>query len=246
MSRVQDAHAVYQSLQLGERISIRDAGFRMSNQRQDCHSKKRESTLREIMGALGKLETFIRNNEMDGKTTSRFTLDYFPRNRAWRDESWKGSWRMWLLSEHKRNRWCARKPTISATMKRRSAAELESGIGGEMVRTKETNAADPDEQKAAQGTAVEGMSPIDTTAEEEVMQGLREIVSTLLEDALLGNLNCARLLMDRPGKAGQVRASEKEMPGISLADAWSAEPDWVGESSEGQAETAAGSREPEE
>jgi hypothetical protein len=94
-----------------------------------------------------------------------------------------------------------------------------------MVRTKETNAADPDEQKAAQGTAVEGMSPIDTTAEEEVMQGLREIVSTLLEDALLGNLNCARLLMDRPGKAGQVRASEKEMPGISLADAWSAEPE---------------------
>jgi hypothetical protein len=69
-------------------------GFRVANQSQDCHFKKCELTLQEIMRALGKLETFIRNYEMKGKATSRCTLDYFPRNRAWKDESWKGCWRM--------------------------------------------------------------------------------------------------------------------------------------------------------
>ncbi len=147
-----------------------------------------------------------------------------------------------FLNEHK-GEMCAREPAKSATMERRGAAEQKSGIGGEMVRTKETNAADPDEQKATQGTFVEGMSPIDTTAEEEVIQGLHQIVSAMLENALMGNINCARVLM---GRSEKVRASEKELPCISLADSWSAEPEWVGESSEAGAETAAGSREPEE
>jgi hypothetical protein len=131
-------------------------------------------------------------------------------------------------------------------MEGRSAAEQKSGIGGEMVRTQETNAADPDEQQATQGTAVEGMSLIETTTEERLLKGFRDIVSTLLENALLGNVNGARLLAGLSEKAGQVGASEKELPGISLADAWLAEPEWAGESSEAQAETAAGSREPEE
>jgi hypothetical protein len=131
-------------------------------------------------------------------------------------------------------------------MARRSAAERKSGIGGEMVRTQETNAAEPDVQKATQGTAVEGMAPIETTAGEDLDQKFHDVVSTLLENAVLGNVNCARLLADLSEKAGQARASEKELPGISLADAWLAEPEWVGESSEAQAETAAGSREPEE
>src|SRR5580704_18775977 len=131
-------------------------------------------------------------------------------------------------------------------MERRSAAEQKSGIGGEMVRTKETNAADPNEQKATHGTAGEGMPLVETTVEEEVRQDLGKIVPTLLENALLGNMNCARLLMGRSEKAGQARASEKELPGMSIADAWLAEPEWMGESNEAQAEMAAGSREPED
>jgi hypothetical protein len=58
-------------------------------------SKKRVPALQEIMSTLGKLETFIRNTKMNGKTTSRFELDYFPRNLAWKAKSWKGCWRMW-------------------------------------------------------------------------------------------------------------------------------------------------------
>ena len=131
-------------------------------------------------------------------------------------------------------------------MERRSAAERKSGIGGEMVRTKETNGADPDVQKATQGTAVDGMPLIETTAEEDLDRKFHDVVSTLLENVLLGNVNWARPLADLSEKAGQARASEKEPPGISLVDAWLAEPEWVGESSEAQAETAAGSREPEE
>jgi hypothetical protein len=131
-------------------------------------------------------------------------------------------------------------------MERRSAAEQKSGIGGEMVRTKETNAVDPNEQKATKGIGEEGVSLIGTTAEQELRQDLHEVLSRLLENALLGSVNCTRLLVDLPEKAGQAGASENELPGISIADAWLAEPEWVGESSEAEAETAAGSREPEE
>jgi hypothetical protein len=115
-----------------------------------------------------------------------------------------------------------------------------------MVRTKETNAADPDVQRATQGTAIEGKPLIEKTAEEDLDRKFHDVVSTLLENAILANVNCARLLADLSEKARQVRASEKEPAGISLADAWLAEPEWVGESSEAQAEMAAGSREPEE
>jgi hypothetical protein len=131
-------------------------------------------------------------------------------------------------------------------MERRRAAEQKSGIGGEMVRTKETNAADPNEQKTTKGTGEEGVSLIETTAEQGLRQDLHEVLSRLLENALLGSVNSTRLLVDLPEKAGQAGASEKELPGISIADAWLAEPEWVGESSEAEAETAAGSREPEE
>ncbi len=101
-------------------------------------------------------------------------------------------------------------------------------------------------QKATQGTAIEGKPLTEITAEEDLYRKFHDVVSRLLENALLANVNCARLLADLSEKAGQVRASEKEPPGISLTDAWLAEPEWVGESSEAQAETAAGSREPEE
>jgi hypothetical protein len=131
-------------------------------------------------------------------------------------------------------------------MERRSAAEQKSGIGGKMVRTKETNAADPDEQRAAEGTAVDGVSQTGTMAEAAVRQGLCEVILTLLENVLLGNVSCSRLFVEMSERTGQVHASEKELPGISLADTWLAEPEWGGESSEAKAETAAGSREREE
>jgi hypothetical protein len=115
-----------------------------------------------------------------------------------------------------------------------------------MVRTIETNAADPDEQKATRETTGE-VSPNGTSAEQELGQDIHEVVvSAMLESALLGNTNSSRLWVGRSEKAGQLNASENEHPGISIADAWLAEPEWVGESSEAEAEMAAGSREPEE
>lgn len=71
-----------------------------------AYPKKRELTLQEIMGVLGKLETFIRNTKMNGKTTSRFALDYFPRNRAWKAKSWKGCFRMWRFERAHWERLC--------------------------------------------------------------------------------------------------------------------------------------------
>jgi hypothetical protein len=178
--------------------------------------------------------------------TSRFSWTTFRGIARGKMNPGKGPGGCGCLNEHKGNRKCAREATKSATMERRSAAERKSGIGGEMVRTKETNAADPDVQKATQGTAIEGMPLIEITAEEDLDRKFHDVVSALLENALLANVNCARPLADLLEKARQAGASEKEPPGISLADAWLAEPEWVGESSEAQAETAAGSREPEE
>jgi hypothetical protein len=131
-------------------------------------------------------------------------------------------------------------------MERRGAAEQKSGIGGKMVRTNESNAADLDNRRAAEGTAGEGVSRTGTMAEEAVMQGLDEVRSTLLENALLGNESCTRLFVEMSEDIEQVCAGEKELPGISLADSWLTEPEWGDESSEAKAETAAGSREPED
>ena len=114
-----------------------------------------------------------------------------------------------------------------------------------MVRTKETNVAGPDEQKATQGTTEEGVSLTETMAERELSHELHRVVSMLVENALLGNVNYSREL-GLSEKAGQMHASKREVPGVGFADAWLAEPEWVGESSEAQAETAAGRREPEE
>ena len=148
------------------------------------------------------------------------------------------------MNEHKGNRWSAAETTKSATMERRSAAEGKSGIGGEMVRTIETNAVDPGEQEV-QETAGEGVSSAGTMVEPKLMQDLDEFGSTLVENGLLGNAFCARLWMKMSEKDGQARAGEKEQPGLRLAEGWLAEPEWPGESSEAGAETAAGSREPE-
>ena len=127
-----------------------------------------------------------------------------------------------------------------------SAAEQKSGIGGKMVRTKETNAAYQDEQLETKGTAGEGQSLTGPKTEQGLEQDLPGVESTLLENALLGSAYCSRICVGLSEKAGQASASEKEPPGISIADAWLAEPEWAGDSSEAKAETAAGSREPEE
>ncbi len=161
-----------------------------------------------------------------------------------KDESWKGSWRMWRFERAHGDVVC-QGGHESATMERRSAAEQKSGIGGRMVRTKETNVAYQGEQQETEGTAEDGQSLTGPKREQGLEQDLL-VVSMLLENALLGSAYCSRICVGLSEKAGQANASEKEPPGICIADAWLAEPEWAGESSEAKAETAAGSREPEE
>lgn len=83
-------------------------------------------------------------------------------------------------------------------------------------------------------------------AEQDLTQKIDEVVSALLEIGLLGDVNFTRLWKNMSERAGQTCANERELPGLSLAEGWLAEPEWSGESSESGAETAAGSREPEE
>ena len=114
-----------------------------------------------------------------------------------------------------------------------------------MVRTQETDAAYQHEQKETQRAAEEGRSLTGTETEQGFEQDRLDVESSLLENALLGSAHFARICAGLSEKAGQANASEKEPPGMSIADAWLAEPEWVGESCETKAETRAGSREPE-
>jgi hypothetical protein len=123
------------------------------------------------------------------------------------------------------------------------AAEQESGIGGEMIRTIETNAPDTDEQKALQDTAEEGQ--IGTLADQELRGNLGEFLAALFESSFQGNVTCRQLLMGLSEKAREAPAGNPKRFRTGIADAWLAEPEWPGESSEEEAETAAGSREPE-
>jgi hypothetical protein len=123
------------------------------------------------------------------------------------------------------------------------AAEQESGIGGEMIRTIETKAPDTDEQDALQGTAEEGQ--IGSLADQELRENLGEFVAALFESSFQGNVTCSQLLMGLSEKAREAPAGNQKRFRIGIAEAWLAEPEWAGESSEEEAETAAGSREPE-
>ena len=113
-----------------------------------------------------------------------------------------------------------------------------------MIQATETNAPDTDGQKAAPGTDEDGLALIRTVADRGFTQNFHAVLAKLLENAVEGSVICTRLLVDLSQKAGQESGIPNKPPSISLADAWLAEPEW-GESSEEQAETAAGSREPE-
>jgi hypothetical protein len=82
-------------------------------------------------------------------------------------------------------------------------------------------------------------------ADQNLKRQGRSVVAKLVEEALNGNLNCTRMLADLSEKSRNPTACEKSPSSISLAKTWSAEAEWMGESSEALAEMASGSREPE-
>jgi hypothetical protein len=106
--------------------------------------------------------------------------------------------------------------------------EEESGIGGSMVRTR--------------GKEVSG--PLSEAGEQVNEPDDALLMAQVTERALRGDgksINALKAEPEAPGGSGDASKAS----GFSQALAWAAESEWQGEASESQAETASGSREPE-
>ncbi len=133
--------------------------------------------------------------------------------------------------------------------------EQESEIGGEMIRTEETKvrkvrvtkagATKETRQRRSRVAVGEGADMMTALADRKLRQEGRKILDKVATNAKDGNVPCTRLLMDLSEKFKQRKACGKKRKRVGLASMWSAEPEWRGESSEAEAETASGSREPE-
>ena len=114
-----------------------------------------------------------------------------------------------------------------------------------MVRTKGTKATKGSTERAKRKICGEGAVIITKLADQKLRQEGRKVLGKLMNNALHGNTSCARLLLDLSEKSRSAKACDRKRSGFSLANSWSAEPEWAGESSEAVAEMASGSREPE-
>ena len=114
-----------------------------------------------------------------------------------------------------------------------------------MVRTKGTRATKGRKQIAGRGAGGEGTGTLTALADQNLGSQSRKVVAKLVEEALHGKSSCTRLLVDLSEKSRLPNACDKKQSSIRLAKTWSAEAEWIGESSEAIAEMASGSREPE-
>jgi hypothetical protein len=114
-----------------------------------------------------------------------------------------------------------------------------------MVRTRGTRATKGSKQIAGRGAGGYKADSLTALADRNLGTQSRKVVAKLVEEALHGKSSCTRLLVDLSEKSRVPNACDKKQSSISLAKTWSAEAEWIGESSEAIAEMASGSREPE-
>ena len=120
------------------------------------------------------------------------------------------------------------------------AVEEESGIGGRMVRTKREKATNANRRD---GDNASGRKcALSEPAERDAVNEREQLVAQVKERALHGkSVDLLKGLPEAPG----AHEDTAKASGYSQALAWEAEPEWQGECGEAEAETAAGSREPE-
>jgi len=100
-------------------------------------------------------------------------------------------------------------------------------------------------KRAAGRESGEGTTPLKELAEAGFVTESTKAAARVTELALAGECHSLQKLMDPPNKSAQVEQPETNRNGFSQALAWIAEPEWQGELSEMDSETAVGSREPE-
>ena len=82
-------------------------------------------------------------------------------------------------------------------------------------------------------------------AHETLAEVRAKVMVVLAEKASTGDKNSLQEFADFAHKTPQGGATEVKASGLSQATVWGAEPEWVGESSEEEAETSTARREPE-
>ncbi len=119
--------------------------------------------------------------------------------------------------------------------------EQESGIGGEMVRTKAKQASGA-HRRIANEPSTDSAARVNKKACRKLGFDSDRMMARVALKALNGDTKSLRELQREDS---HYRAPETKSGGVSQAALWGAEPEWTGESSEELAETRAGSREPE-
>lgn len=116
-----------------------------------------------------------------------------------------------------------------------------------MIRTKEKHGKENKKRGAScsKKSVGKGTAKLSKMADGEVLRSSDQIARSLLTNALRGNVNSTRLLLSLAEGVGDGEGSGTAQLKVSLAKAWAAEPEWLGEIGESTAEIAIGSREPE-
>lgn len=114
--------------------------------------------------------------------------------------------------------------------------EWESGIGGEMVRTK---------RGKAEKAGGEGVAHMVALADQTLQDESPKMVEILKERELKGRESSVRLLLRIADRAQPAEEPEARDGGFSPALLWESEPPWLGEWTEAECETASSSRQPE-
>ncbi len=114
-----------------------------------------------------------------------------------------------------------------------------------MAPTGMKKAAKAKQRKNKSSNQGEGARKLFARAELELVNNGEKIAAEITRKALGGDATCARLLLDLSEQAKDNEEMINPATAASLALIWRNEPEWRGETSEADAETGAGSREPE-
>jgi hypothetical protein len=113
-----------------------------------------------------------------------------------------------------------------------------------MVRTKTKHTGRAGSKKPTQGSS-EPAAPMSELANKGLTEESATVVIRLAEKANRGDVNSRSKLVEFTKTVSTDGEPEANGLGVSQALLWKQEPEWEGESSEATAETASGSREPE-
>jgi hypothetical protein len=115
-----------------------------------------------------------------------------------------------------------------------------------MVRTKRARVTTASRQKATRDNGKDAGVATVATGGENLQERHSCAFAKVIGNASFGDTTCVQLMTKQKDDTLLAKEPESACNGFSQAAAWAAESEWTGEASEETAETASGSREPED